>query len=206
MAFPQSSELFHYSAANHPEIARVLRNRDVRDPVDDGVPGPSHELLDHRLSIARSALCRHNVEMVVDSLGEQLRDQLRRILQVDIYDDDPSAIRVKDSAKRRCRLSEPAAEHQALDARITSRGLRNYVLRPVRARIEREDDLVRTQTFEYRNRAGEERSNISFLLIDGHDDRDKDILTHGGAIERHHQTLWSKCAPRSCDLERRRVR
>ncbi len=93
MTLTHGLEHIHDLAIHQAEIARIERDFDIRDAVNQAIKDRRSELLEPGFALSFSA---HSVDDLVTffPLFRQFQDDFRRILQVSINDDDGIATRI----------------------------------------------------------------------------------------------------------------
>ena len=105
------------AAREEPEIADVFRDVDRADAPDRAVERARRRLLEPAL--LRAAATPHQHDIVAFLPGaNHVRDELRRILQVGVDDDDRVAVRVVETRAHRHFLAEVARQVDDGDARV----------------------------------------------------------------------------------------
>ena len=117
MALLERDDVVDDAAAHETEVAGVRRDLDLGDAGDDPVAERRDDALGQRLALARPALRIDDVVALAPA-ADELRDQLRRILEVAVDHDDGVAGGGLEPGERGHRLAEASREAQHLHARI----------------------------------------------------------------------------------------
>jgi hypothetical protein len=191
VALLQTIDLVDHSPAHQTKIAGVLGNVDIRDTPDHEVRRACNDPPNPRLVLPRAALREYHIE-AVSPLRNHLDDQLRRVLQVHVHDDNGVATGVLKAPERSHRLADATAERQQLHARVALAMREDHLFGPVRRRIQREDDLeIRRELLEDRDHPPQELGDVLLFL----EDRDNDGEQQS-AIVTHRCEKISGCATR----------
>ena len=113
-------------AAEQPEIADFRDDPRIDRLAHDPVEQPGGEALVHAVAVAGDPLRRHDVESLVIQADHVLQD-VRRILQVGVHDDDGVALGEVHPRRQRHLVAEVAAEADDFEPRVLPRGGRRAI-------------------------------------------------------------------------------
>ena len=163
------------SPGHEPEVAGIGRDLHVGDFVDHLVAAAGDELLDPRFAGAGAALRQDDV-VALPPLFDHLMDELGRVLQIDVHDDDGVAARIVHAGERGHRLAEAAGELEEFDPVVLGALGEDNVLGAIRRRIHRKDDfVVLGDLAQDRPNPAKELGDIFLFAEDG----DNDAQEHG---------------------------
>src|SRR6185369_8292091 len=172
MLLAQLAQRLDGPTAHKPVVSGVLRDVNPTHSLDDLVEQRGSGLLDPAFALSTRAYRVGDVVPLGPYL-EQLRDKLRRILQVCVDDHDDVALTVVEASGESNLLSEVAGQVNDRNASIDCAQLVHDSQRTVPAAIVYEDDLVRiAERPQNRNAPAIELVENLFFVVGRHDNGD----------------------------------
>ncbi len=177
----QRHDVVHDATAEQTKITGVGRDLDFGDAGDHPIADVRDDPLGQRLAGARAPLGVDDLVAVAPA-RDQLGDQLGRILQVAVDNDDRVARRGLEPRDRRHRLTEPSRKAQHLDAGVLLAKGDDQLLGAVGGGIDAEDQLpLEPKTVEHSAQALIRAPDVGLLVVGGDDDADR-VPRWAGAI------------------------
>ena len=139
--FAAAAEMLHGQTVHQPEIPGVRGDVHVTEPTDDPVKEPGGKSLENVLPRSGSPLGKNNLVALLPFV-DQLRDQLRGILQIGIDDNDGVAGGVIDARSSGHLMTKIPAEEDVLDVGVLSGQLGDDAAGFVGAAVVDEDKLI----------------------------------------------------------------
>ena len=169
-------ERIERAARDQAEIAGVARDRRLREPAHHAIERRRGRLLEARLAGARSARAVDDV-VTFAPVPHEGRNQLGRILQVGIDDDDRIGVGMVEAGGERELLAEIARQLQRRHARIgLAQRAHDRVGIVAAAVVDVEHFAVEIEPVEHGGKTRVEIAQALALVVRGHDDGE---LGHG---------------------------
>ena len=159
------------AAAEQPEIAGVGRDVDAADTLHQRIEQVSRATLERAFARACDPLCVDHVGPALAPSGDQLRDQLRRVLKIGVDHDHRCAARVVQAGGQCHLLAEVARQVEHGDPGITRAQLVEHGHRAIAAPVIDEQDLgALAQPIQAGGETAMELDQHRLLIVGGHDD------------------------------------
>jgi len=164
--------------AHQPEVAGVDGDRDVREPPDDAVEERGGEQLEAALAVPAPARRVDDVVAVAE-LGQEVVDELGRVLQVAVHQHDRVAARRVEPRRRRDLVAEVARERDHAQVGIAVGRVEQLLERGVAAPVVDQDQLVRggrdAQSGDHVADAAQELVDVVGLVEERNDDAERRV-------------------------------
>ncbi|CCC97173.1 protein of unknown function [Azospirillum baldaniorum] len=180
-AFGHAVDDVDHPAVHQPEVADLARQLDLRQVVEDPVEGAGERPVLQALPHPRVA---HGDDHVVAlaPFGEELRQQLRRVLQVGVHRHHGVAGGVAQAGRQGQFLAEVARQVDHLDPRVGVVDVQQAVERVVAAAVVDADHLpLGVQPVEHGHQPLEQRRDVGAFVVEGDHHRQAPPLRAGGA-------------------------
>ena len=180
--FGHPLDLLHHSARHQTEISRIERKPKLRKSCHHAVENEIAEPERPRLLPIRALGIYHVVAL--EKSSNELRNDLRHILQIAVHDDRGVSADVVERGSQRRLMTEVARERHHDDARIFPRHLFQNRHRAVHASVVHKEKLVRPARYlvQHDSRAPHQLRERSLFVVNGNRHRETKSGLQGFAL------------------------